>query len=87
MAGFACVILLVPLQSIFSRALTQIRTTLGARTDERIKLVSQAIGGARLMKINGWELAFRDIIGVARTLETNSMMKLNFIKGINEVDS
>jgi ATP-binding cassette subfamily C (CFTR/MRP) protein 4 len=83
-AGFAAVILLVPLQSVFSRALTQIRTTLGHRTDERLKLVSQAIGGARLMKINGWELAFRDIIGAARRLEMSSMMKLNYIKGINE---
>lgn len=84
-SGFACVILLVPLQSIFSRALTQIRTTLGHRTDERIKLVSQAIGGARLMKINGWELAFKDIIGAARKLEMSSMLKLNYIKGVNEV--
>lgn len=78
-------ILLVPLQSLFSRTLTQIRTTLGKRTDERIKLVSQALGGARLMKINGWENAFRDIIGRARKLELKSILSVNYIKGINEV--
>lgn len=83
-SGFGCVILLVPLQSLFSRTLTQIRTTLGNRTDERLKLISQAIGGARLMKINGWELAFRDIIGAARKLEMAAMLKLNYIKGVNE---
>ena len=37
------------------------------------------------MKINGWELAFKDIIGAARKLEMSSMLKLNYIKGVNEV--
>ena len=84
-AGFGAVILLVPLQMYFSRSLTSLRSALGKRTDERIKLVSQALSGVRLMKINGWEWAFAALIGTARDLEMQSLQKINDVKGLNEV--
>lgn len=85
LAGFAAVVLLVPLQMFFSRSLTGLRSSLGKKTDERIKLVSQALSGVRLMKINGWEWAFNDIIGAARKHEMGFLQRINNVKGLNEV--
>ena len=68
-----------------SRNLTHLRGALGKRTDERIKLVSQALGGARLMKINGWEWAFKALVGSVRLEEMKLLLRINNIKGLNEV--
>jgi ABC-type multidrug transport system fused ATPase/permease subunit len=85
LAGFGAVLLLVPLQMFFSRSLTDLRSNLGKNTDQRIKLVSQALSGVRLMKINGWEWAFNELIGIARKQEMSVLMKINNVKGLNEV--
>jgi len=48
-AGFAIIILLVPMQSIFSKEFNKARRKTAGFTDERLKLVNQALTGARLM--------------------------------------
>lgn len=78
-------VLLVPLQMFFSRSLTGLRSDLGKSTDRRIKLVSQALSGVRLMKINGWEWAFDELIGIARKQEMSMLQRINNVKGFNEV--
>jgi len=54
-AGFLLVLVLVPLQIAFSRRFGALRRELAAHTDRRVKLTAQAISGARLMKVMGWE--------------------------------
>ena len=55
LAGFGAILLLVPLQSVFSNILSHSRSATAECTDQRLKLVGQALSGARLMKINAWE--------------------------------
>ena len=42
---------------MFSRKFSEVRQRQTIITDERVKLTNQAVTGARLMKINAWELA------------------------------
>ena len=82
--GFGAIMLLAPIQSFFSKAATKTRYILATRTDARIRLISQAINGVRLMKINAWELAFQCIISKARQREMAAIYNLSYIKAMNE---
>jgi ABC-type multidrug transport system fused ATPase/permease subunit len=83
--GFSVILLLIPLQWWFSKLITRIRINTVSRTDKRVKLSNQALVGARLMKINGWEWTFKDIINVARKDELDSYIQASYLKAINEV--
>lgn len=85
LAGFVAVLLLIPLQGLFASIISKNRKVTASYTDQRIKLVNQALVGVRIMKMNGWEWAFRDLIQQVRTKEVNSLMRTNYLKAINEV--
>lgn len=85
LAGFAIIIMLIPMQWWFSKLIAKIRFNTVSRTDKRVKLCNQALVGARLMKINAWEDTFRDIIGGARDMELQSYWNSASLKAINEV--
>ena len=85
LVGFIAIILLLPLQTLFSRIIGKNRKLTASYTDERIKLVNQALVGVRIMKINGWEWAFRDLIQQVRQKEVASLMNTNYLKAFNEV--
>lgn len=84
LAGFGVILLLVPLQSGFSSLLSASRKSTAVFTDERLKLVNQALTGARLMKINGWENAFVDIIERVRAKEVGALLATNYLRAFNE---
>jgi hypothetical protein len=72
------------MQSFFSGLISKNRKTTAGHTDERIKLVNQSLMGVRVMKMNGWELAFKELVQRVRTLEVASLMRTNYLKAINE---
>lgn len=82
--GFALILLLIPMQKMFSYKLTSTRRITSTHTDKRIKLVNQALTGARLMKINGWEHVFSDLIEAARQSEVGSLLISSTMRGLNE---
>jgi ABC-type multidrug transport system fused ATPase/permease subunit len=84
LAGFALILLLIPMQKVFSVKLTQTRRLTSKHTDKRIKLVNQALTGARLMKINGWENVFAELIEDARKSEVGSLLITSTMRGLNE---
>lgn len=51
LAGFVLCLLLVPLQMHFSRRFGAIRRRVASHSDRRVKLTSQVISGARLIKV------------------------------------
>ncbi len=63
LAGFVLCLLLVPLQMHFSRRFGAIRRGVAAHSDRRVKLTSQVITGARLVKVCAWEHAMARLIG------------------------
>lgn len=84
LAGFATILLLIPMQSYFSALLSKSRKSTAIYTDERIKLINQALTGARLMKINGWEFTFVDLIEKIRSSEVAALLGSNTLRAFNE---
>ena len=84
LAGFACIILLIPLQKMFSTRLSKSKGATSKHTDERLKVLNQALNGVRLMKINGWEDVFISIIENCRQREVDALLYTNIMRGLNE---
>lgn len=83
-AGFFLVLVLVPLQIGFSRRFGALRRELAAHTDRRVKLTAQAISGARLMKVMGWEHAIAALIRRSREAELDGVRRSSSLRAANE---
>lgn len=83
-AGFSIIVLLIPLQKVVSMQVGKARRFTSTHTDERIRLVNQALSGARLMKINGWEHVLRELIESVRATESSGILVTNMMRGLNE---
>lgn len=107
-AGYAVLLIFVPLQFVLSNQFATIRSQVrcfeaiynsferytdpfdveslqvAAITDERVSLLSQAIGGIRVIKMNGWELQFADKIYRVRQKEIAKVQKTGRLKAANE---
>eukprot|EP00550_Attheya_septentrionalis_P002538 CAMPEP_0198285332 /NCGR_PEP_ID=MMETSP1449-20131203/4662_1 /TAXON_ID=420275 /ORGANISM="Attheya septentrionalis, Strain CCMP2084" /LENGTH=1282 /DNA_ID=CAMNT_0043982737 /DNA_START=271 /DNA_END=4119 /DNA_ORIENTATION=+ len=74
----------VPLQFYLSRRFASFRSTIAAITDARMTLVSQAVSGSRVMKMNGWEQQFEERISKIRKREVHQIQRANKLKAWNE---
>jgi len=84
-AGFGLlVVVLVPVQFYLSGRFAHYRSTIAAITDKRVTFVSQAVRGARVMKMSGYEWKFLDRIHDFRDKETTQIAKANRLKSWNE---
>lgn len=84
-SGFALLIVIfVPMQSYLSHLFAKYRSKIAAITDKRVTLVSQAIFGARVMKMSGWEWQFYERIQRIRKEEIEQTMRANRLKAWNE---
>ena len=84
-AGFALLVCgFVPFQFYLSRKFAYFRSKIAAITDQRVTFVSQAVQGARIMKMSGYEWRFLDRIQKIRHDETEQISKANRLKAWNE---
>jgi ATP-binding cassette subfamily C (CFTR/MRP) protein 4 len=84
-AGFALLLVVfVPLQFYLSRKFGYYRSKIAHITDQRVTFVSQAIRGARVMKMSGYEQRFLDRIMQFRSQEVHQIAKANTLKSWNE---
>ena len=84
-AGFALlVVVFVPMQFYLSKKFAQYRSKIASITDKRVTLVSQAVAGARVMKMNAWEWQFLDRIQAVRKQEVAQILRANRLKAWNE---
>mmetsp|Transcript_30166 Transcript_30166/g.39742 ORF Transcript_30166/g.39742 Transcript_30166/m.39742 type:complete len:1367 (-) Transcript_30166:180-4280(-) len=84
LAGWGCLILLIPCQMKLGKLFGATRRSVAVKTDKRVKLTNQAVGGARLMKLSGWEHHFMDSINNARSDECKGIFKANYLRAFNE---
>jgi ATP-binding cassette subfamily C (CFTR/MRP) protein 4 len=82
--GYGLLFLLLPLQMYLSRRFVQFRSQVAAITDNRVSLVSQAVSGVRVMKLNGWELEFNKRISKTRSEEVAKLQNASRFKALNE---
>jgi ATP-binding cassette subfamily C (CFTR/MRP) protein 4 len=84
-AGFGVLILFfVPLQLWLSKRFATMRSKIASITDRRVTLVSQAVSGVRVMKMQGWEDNFESRIAVIRKAECEQIEKVNSYRALNE---
>ena len=84
-AGFALLVFgFVPFQIYLSRRFAFYRSKVAAITDRRVTLVSQAVHGARIMKMSGYEWRFQDRIQEIRKEEVTQIARANRLKAWNE---
>ena len=83
-SGWLLLLALVPLQSSFGRQFGVLRASVAVETDKRMRLTSQALGGARLIKISGWEQMFAEKICKVRREELKGVVKASSLRATNE---
>eukprot|EP00977_Amphora_coffeiformis_P028944 scaffold37996_cov191-Amphora_coffeaeformis.AAC.2 len=84
-AGFGLLVgVFVPLQYYLSGRFSHYRSKIAAITDKRVTFVSQAIRGARVMKMSGYESRFLDRILDYRKEEVAQILKANRLRACNE---
>ena len=84
-AGFALLVFgFVPFQLYLSNRFAFFRSKIAAITDSRVNFVSQAVSGARIMKMSGYEWRFLDRIAELRQQETDQIQRANRLKAWNE---
>jgi len=84
-AGFALLIgVFIPLQFYLGGTFAFYRSKIAGLTDRRVTFVSQAIRGARVMKMSGYEDRFLERIMEYRRDEIAQIAKANTLKSWNE---
>ncbi|XP_060582248.1 ATP-binding cassette sub-family C member 4-like isoform X3 [Ruditapes philippinarum] len=69
LAGFAVLLLLVPVQGWMGKLFSKFRQKTAKYTDERVKLMNEIIAGMRVIKMYCWEKPFGDLVRSVRRLE------------------
>lgn len=82
--GLALLFLLIPLQAWFSKRFGKLRSATARLTDERVRVTGQALGGARVMKMYGWERPFVATVAAIRKLETKRLNSVSWLRSFNE---
>lgn len=82
--GYLLLMVLVPLQFWLSRRFVNLRHRVAILTDARVTLVSQAITGARVLKLQGWELELERKISLLRSQEIQQLQRTNRLKACND---
>ena len=82
--GYALLLLLVPLQFWLSRRFVYYRSRIAKLTDARVTLVSQAVSGARVLKLQGWELELEHKISQLRASEIQQLQITSRLKAWND---
>ncbi|KAG7350940.1 multidrug ABC transporter permease/ATPase [Nitzschia inconspicua] len=84
-AGFGLLVFgFVPFQFYLSNRFAFFRSKIAAITDSRVNFVSQAVHGARVMKMSGYEWRFLDRIANWRAQEVDQIQRANRLKAWNE---
>ncbi|XP_063223958.1 ATP-binding cassette sub-family C member 4-like [Bacillus rossius redtenbacheri] len=73
----------IPVQSIISKCLADLREKIAVRTDERVRLMSEIVSGVQVIKMYAWERPFANMVAVARRYEMNVMTKASYLRGAN----
>ncbi|VEU45153.1 unnamed protein product [Pseudo-nitzschia multistriata] len=83
--GFCLLIFgFVPFQFYLSNRFAFLRSKIAAITDQRVNFVSQAVQGARVMKMSGYEYRFFDRISKGRHREVAQIIRATNLKALNE---
>ena len=78
------VAVIVPIQLYVGRRFAFLRSRIATLTDARVTLVSQAIAGVRVAKMNSYEEKFEREISAIRKQEVRANQQVNRVRALNE---
>ncbi|KAI2497361.1 hypothetical protein MHU86_17126 [Fragilaria crotonensis] len=87
--GWPCVIGLVlmcfagPVMGIIMGKLFAINRSMVKFTDERVKVVNEALQGIRCVKMYTWEDSFRKVVAKSRDQELESLRRIAYLRGFS----
>lgn len=70
-------------QAVLVRRIGWLRINTAIKTDERVRLESEAINGALAMKMLGWEDPFNDALKKIRHQEQHYLLHMSRIRALN----
>ncbi|GAA96149.1 uncharacterized protein L969DRAFT_91604 [Mixia osmundae IAM 14324] len=83
LAGIGVLIIVMPLQAKTMRAMFALRKKSMVWTDRRVKLISELIGGIRVIKLFNWEVPYLNKISEYRTAELTKLRTLMILRASN----
>ncbi|CAF4282292.1 unnamed protein product [Rotaria socialis] len=81
--GYAVLILLIPMQFIFSRQFSRYRKTTMACTDKRVQTINEIVNGCQIIKMYNWEKAMEQRVYETRRNELSSIYKASCLRALN----
>jgi ATP-binding cassette subfamily C (CFTR/MRP) protein 4 len=81
--GYSVLILLIPLQSFFSKKFGKYRKNTVQWSDKRVKVINEILVGCQIVKMYRWEEALEAIVYDARKNEFKSIRKASRIRAVN----
>ncbi|WAQ93730.1 MRP4-like protein [Mya arenaria] len=78
-AGFAVMLLLIPVQVWMGKLFSRFRQKTAGYTDERVGLMNEIIAGMRLIKMYCWEKPFGDLVKKVRRNEVQVLRKISYL--------
>ena len=73
LAGFALLLLMIPIQAWVMRHLMKLRRKTNVMTDKRVRMTQETVSGIRIVKFLGWEEAMDQHLGKVRTEELENV--------------
>ncbi|KAK7479006.1 hypothetical protein BaRGS_00029767, partial [Batillaria attramentaria] len=82
LAGFAVLILLIPVQGTMGKLFSKLRRKTAVHTDERVKVMNEIIAGMRVIKMYCWEKPFGEIVEKIRSQEIERIRYARFTQAL-----
>ncbi|XP_067669590.1 ATP-binding cassette sub-family C member 4-like isoform X2 [Haliotis asinina] len=80
LAGFAVLILLIPLQGWMGKLFSVLRQKTAKHTDERVRVMNEIISGMRVIKMYCWEKPFGDMVEKIRSTEIGKIRNTRYVQ-------
>lgn len=79
LTGIALYVLIIPLQGVLGKFVPKLAMQSAYRTDKRLRLMNEIIGGVQVIKMYAWEKPFSKLVDKARLKEVSAIRKNYFI--------
>ncbi|CAF1647072.1 unnamed protein product, partial [Adineta ricciae] len=81
--GYSVLLLMIPIQLIFSRQFSRYRKTTMSCTDRRVQTINELINGCQIIKMYNWEKAMEQRVRETRQHELSHIYKASCLRALN----